>query len=124
MFDDFRRGYAVIKTPYLDHTGKPDGHGYVALVPVGLNSIGSVKFRDKFREITKEKPPVAVEKGEEIGYFQYGGSLNILLFEKGRFPALQLLMGQRIGILQEEEHTRYMFENFRRSHPRQTPPAS
>ncbi|MGW1178794.1 phosphatidylserine decarboxylase [Kitasatospora sp. NPDC002543] len=121
MFDDFRRGYAVIRTPYVDHTGEPDGDGYVALVPVGLNSIGSVRFRDKFRDIVPGKNPVQVEKGEEIGFFQYGGSLNILLFEKGRFPALQLLMGQRIGILQEEEHTEYMFENFRRFHPRHIP---
>ncbi|MGY0458956.1 phosphatidylserine decarboxylase [Kitasatospora sp. cg17-2] len=124
MFDDFRRGYVVFRTPYVDHEGKPDGHGHVALIPVGLNSIGSVQFHEKFRNITKESKPVPVEKGEEIGYFQYGGSLNILLFEPGRFPALQLLMGQRIGVLEETERSDFLFRNFRRTTPRRVPPVS
>ena len=34
-----------------------------------------------------------------MGYFKYGGSLNILLFEPGRFPSLSLLVGQRIGVI-------------------------
>lgn len=124
MFADFRRGYVVIRTPYVDHEGKPDGDGYVALVPVGLNSIGSVQFLEKFRNITKNSAPVEIEKGEEIGCFQYGGSLNILLFEKGRFPALQLLMGQRIGVLEEPKRAKRLFENFRRPEPRRVPPTS
>ncbi|MFF2659172.1 phosphatidylserine decarboxylase [Kitasatospora sp. NPDC058032] len=124
LFEDFRRGYAIIKTPYLDHEGKPDGEGYVALVPVGLNSIGSVKFQEKFRRIDEKSAPVEVKKGEEIGYFQYGGSLNILLFEAGRFPALQLLMGQRIGVLQEVAHTERHFERYVRPLPGRVTPAS
>ncbi|MFJ3216480.1 phosphatidylserine decarboxylase [Kitasatospora sp. NPDC086801] len=123
-FADFRRGYVVIRTPYVDHEGNPDGDGYVALVPVGLNSIGSVKFVEKFRNITGDAVPVEVKKGEEIGCFQYGGSLNILLFEKGRFPALQLLMGQRIGVLEEVKRAERLFENFRRTQPRRIPPVS
>ncbi|MET8698114.1 phosphatidylserine decarboxylase [Kitasatospora sp. NPDC004723] len=124
LFEDFRRGYAIIETPYLDHEGKPNGDGYVALVPVGLNSIGSVKFQEKFRRIDEKSAPVEVKKGEEIGYFQYGGSLNILLFEAGRFPALQLLMGQRIGVLQEVEHTKRHFERYVRPLPGRVTPAS
>ncbi|MEV7778619.1 phosphatidylserine decarboxylase [Kitasatospora sp. NPDC088351] len=124
MFDYFRRGYVIIKTPHFDHKGNPDGDGHVALVPVGLNSVGSVKFLDKFRDITKDSTPVEVQKGNQIGYFQYGGSLNILLFEKGRFPALQLLMGQRIGVLEESRRTERLFENFRRTRPRRVPPTS
>ncbi|WP_380282963.1 phosphatidylserine decarboxylase [Kitasatospora purpeofusca] len=124
LFEDFRRGYVIIKTPYLDHKGDPDGEGHVALVPVGLNSIGSVQFLEKFRNITEKSAPVEVRKGDEIGFFQYGGSLNILLFEANRFPALQLLMGQRIGVLQEVAHTERHMERYRRPQPGPFPPAS
>ncbi|GAU69292.1 phosphatidylserine decarboxylase [Streptomyces sp. NBRC 110611] len=113
MFDDFRRGYAIIRTEYLDRWGKRDGEGYVGLVPVGLNSIASVNFRHKFKGPLKE--PVKVEKGERFGNFKYGGSLNILLFEPGRFPALQLLQGQRIGVLEDPERTAGLFTRSYRS---------
>lgn len=89
VFEHFRRGYLVMETA---------NNGYVGMIPVGLNTIASVVFVDKFKHVTKDDKPVAVNKGEEIGYFKYGGSLNILLFEKGRFPAIRLLQGQRIGI--------------------------
>ncbi|ATL68055.1 phosphatidylserine decarboxylase [Nocardia terpenica] len=105
MFEYFRRGYLIIKTRYLDAAGKPDGEGYVGMVPVGLNSIASVNFRDKFTG----QLPVTVDKGEKVGNFMYGGSLNILLFEQDRFPALQLLQGQRIGVLEPKERTRGLF---------------
>ena len=41
-----------------------------------------------------------MKKGDAVGYFQYGGSLNILLFETGVMSAMQVLMGQRIGKLE------------------------
>ncbi|WP_367140350.1 MULTISPECIES: phosphatidylserine decarboxylase [Streptomyces] len=116
-FVNFRRGYVIIKTLYLDSSGGPAGEGYVAQIPVGLNSIASVNFLDKF----KGDLPVPVEKGERIGNFKYGGSLNILLFEKGRFPALQLLQGQRIGLLEEPEKTATRFPRAPRTQLR-TPP--
>lgn len=89
MFDNFRRGYLIIETRDL-------AYGHVGMVPVGLNSIASVQFLEKFKNITPANP-VSVAKGDKIGCFKYGGSLNILLFEPGRFPALRLLQGQRIG---------------------------
>ncbi len=42
---------------------------------------------------------VEVKKGDRIGCFKYGGSLNILLFEKDRFPSLNIMQGQQIGLL-------------------------
>ena len=36
---------------------------------------------------------------DRIGCFKYGGSLNILLFEKDRFPSLNIMQGQQIGLL-------------------------
>ncbi|MGW1073709.1 phosphatidylserine decarboxylase [Streptomyces sp. NPDC002537] len=108
MFDHFRRGYIIIRTEYLDPaSGKRDGEGYVGMVPVGLNSIASVNFLPQFKGPIET--PVPVKKGDEIGNFMYGGSLNILLFEKGRFPALQLLQGQRIGVLEDPARTAGLF---------------
>ncbi|GAB2904339.1 phosphatidylserine decarboxylase [Streptomyces mayteni] len=106
MFDDFRRGYVIIRTAFHDPFGERH-ETHVGLVPVGLNSIASVNFLDKFKGPIDE--PVPVEKGEKIGNFKYGGSLNILLFEKDRFPALQLHMGQRIGTLEAKERTAGLF---------------
>ncbi|MCC3774602.1 phosphatidylserine decarboxylase [Streptomyces sp. UNOB3_S3] len=117
-FQDFRRGYVIIKTLYVDADGGPDGYGYVAQVPVGLNSIASVNFLPKF---TGELP-VPVEKGERIGNFKYGGSLNILLFEKGRFPAVQLLQGQRIGLLEDPKVTNQRFPHSPHTQLRTPPP--
>ncbi|GAA0395771.1 phosphatidylserine decarboxylase [Streptomyces luteireticuli] len=110
MFDNFRRGYLVIKTWYPDAEGKNSEVGFVGMVPVGLNSIASVNFLEKFQGLAPGLTmPVPVEKGEKIGNFMYGGSLNILLFEPGRFPALQLLQGQRIGVLEQPERTAGLF---------------
>jgi len=90
VFEHFRRGYLVIKTA---------NYGLVGMVPVGLNTIASVVFADKYKHITNSDNPVPIKKGGEVGYFKYGGSLNILLFEPGRFPSLSLLVGQRIGVI-------------------------
>ncbi|WP_242907183.1 phosphatidylserine decarboxylase [Actinomadura terrae] len=111
MFDRFRRGYAIFETPYLDKDGKQEKKpGYVGLVAVGLNSIASVEFDEAYQKITYgETDPVPIKKGGRVGHIKYGGSLNILLFEKGRFPAIQLQQGQRIGVLEHIERTEALF---------------
>ncbi len=95
VFEHFRRGYLVIET---------ENYGYIAMIPVGLNTIATVIFEDKFKKIPQsdKSGPVTVYKGEEVGYFQYGSSLNILLFEKGCFPAIRIPQGQIIGTLNEK----------------------
>jgi phosphatidylserine decarboxylase len=67
----------------------------VALIPVGLNTIGSVVLRENI------KPGVEVKRGyTELGNFYYGGSLNLLLFSKGMVsPAVQTRLGNQIGII-------------------------
>lgn len=92
VFEHFRRGYLIIET---------EKYGNIAMIPVGLNTIASVIFMDKFKKVTKDNP-VSISKGEEVGYFQYGGSLNILLFEKGCFPSVRIPQGQIIGRLNEK----------------------
>ena len=93
VFEHFRRGYLIIET---------DKFGYVAMIPVGLNTIASVIFSNKKLDPAKHELPQEIYKGEEIGYFQYGGSLNILLFQKGVFPAVRIPQGQIIGTMNEK----------------------
>ena len=89
VFEQFRRGYFIIKTPEF---------GYVAMVPVGLSTIGSVVFEEQFRNV-KPDHPVQLLKGDRMGRFQYGGSLVILIFEPNRLSAVKTQMGQQIGVM-------------------------
>jgi len=91
IFEDFHRAYFIIKTKDF---------GMVAMIPVGLNTISALfasMINHKSTMVPRGKPPVAVKKGDELGHFAYGGSLNILLFQRGVFDSLSLYMGQRIG---------------------------
>ena len=90
IFEHFRRGYLIIETK---------DYGKVAMIPVGLNTITSGIFHSKFKKIGSGDKTHEIKKGEEVGYFQYGGSLNILLFEKGVFPAIRIPQGQMIGTM-------------------------
>lgn len=92
VFEHFRRGYLIIDTK---------DYGHVAMIPVGLNTIASVIFNEPFKNITAENS-AAIQKGQEVGYFQYGGSLNILMFEKGCLPSVRIPQGQVIGTLNKK----------------------
>ncbi len=89
VFQNFKHGYFIIKT---------DQYGYIAMIPIGLQTVGSVVFENKFREISNGKK-VAVLKGEKLGHFEYGGSTVLLLFQKGKFSSLTVKQGQQIGTL-------------------------
>jgi len=91
IFEDFHRAYFVIET---------EKYGYVALIPVGLNTISAIFPSMINHQSTMVPPgahPVNVKKGNELGHFAYGGSLNILMFQKGVFSSVSVLMGQRLG---------------------------
>lgn len=87
-FESYQRGYFIIDT------GK---YGLVGVVPVGLSTVGSVVFEDKF---LAAKNPVDVKRGDELGHFLYGGSLVILIFEPGKYAsgAVKVRLGNQIGI--------------------------
>ncbi|HEY4936744.1 MAG TPA: phosphatidylserine decarboxylase [Puia sp.] len=89
IYENFKHGYFIIMTK---------NYGYVALVPVGLETIGSVVFEDRVKNISPANE-VLITKGEKLGYFAYGGSLVMLLFEKNRLNKLSVLQGQEIGKL-------------------------
>lgn len=86
----FQRGYYIYET---------QAFGYVAMVPVGLATIGSVVFEEQYKNVTSDAP-VLVKKGDKVGHFEYGGSLVILVFEPGRFEMLKVAQGSKIGGLQ------------------------
>jgi phosphatidylserine decarboxylase len=89
IFEDFHRAYFIIETK---------DYGYVAVIPVGLNTISAI--HPSVVSNTYVAPggkPVKIKKGEELGYFAYGGSLNILLFQPGVLDCISVLQGQRIG---------------------------
>jgi phosphatidylserine decarboxylase len=92
VFEHFRRGYVVIETPE---------YGYVAMIPVGLDTIGSVVLEDKFKQVTPEHP-VSVSKGEKLGRFAYGGSLVITLIEQG-ISGITIPQGQQIGVFKQKK---------------------
>lgn len=92
VFEHFRRGYVVINTKEF---------GHVAMIPVGLDTIGSVVFEDKFKKIVSPGT-VQVSKGEKLGHFAYGGSTVITLIEQG-IKSITIPQGQQIGVFQSKK---------------------
>ena len=84
------RGYVIVDT------GK---YGLVALIPMGMAQVSSVNFEDDVKVGTVHK------KGDMLGYFQFGGSDFIMLFQKRagfKITATggdHLLMGKKYGIM-------------------------
>lgn len=63
------RSYLVIETEHF---------GDVLFVAIGATDVGTVRIHEKF-----QKPGTQIKKGDEIGYFQFGGSSIIVAFQKG-----------------------------------------
>ncbi len=72
------RGVLTIDT---SHSRDGDGDiGIVAVIPVGMSHVASVNLT--------AVPGTEVAKGEEFGYFQFGGSDIIVLFQEGVDPQI------------------------------------
>ncbi|MDE0561498.1 archaetidylserine decarboxylase [Algoriphagus sp. NF] len=71
---------------------KTAGKGEMLIIPVGATMVGSLNST-----FTPDSP---VQKGEEMGYFAFGGSTIVLLFDSGKFTFDQDLI----------ENTRNHFE--------------
>ncbi len=93
QFQVFQRGVIIIEVTYADLNGT-ELTGYVASIPVGLDTIGSVVLN---KDIV---PGKVVKRGyTELGNFFYGGSLNILLYSKGLASGVvQTRMGNQINL--------------------------
>ena len=90
---DNKRSYCVLESPVF---------GRVLYAEIGATCVGSL--------VNTYRPGEEVAKGAEKGYFKFGGSCTILLFEKGRirldadlvensrkFLETYIRMGDRIG---------------------------
>ncbi len=80
--DSAETGYEFSQTRgvvTLDTSRSQEGNlGMVAVVPVGMSHVASVTLT--------ATPGTQVAKGEEFGYFQFGGSDIIVLFQEGVDP--------------------------------------
>ena len=65
---------AMVNTRGLVIIESDQGHGLVAIIPIGITEISSISL-----SITEGQ---RVEKGQELGYFSYGGSTLALVFQK------------------------------------------
>jgi phosphatidylserine decarboxylase precursor len=92
------RGCVILQT---------DNYGLVALLPIGMAAVGSVNFMENIKAGTR------VNKGDMLGYFLFGGSDFIVVFQKNVQFTLDapkatngtydhLLMGQKLGHLQKK----------------------
>lgn len=97
IFLENKRQYQIIQSPYF---------GNVIMAEVGATMVGSM--------VTTFKEAKAI-KGMENGYFEFGGSTVILIFEKGKIKIdndlikntkkqleTHVIMGERIGILNQK----------------------
>jgi len=90
------RGCVILET---------EDYGLVALLPIGMAAVGSVNFEETVKVGTK------VKKGDMLGYFLFGGSDFIMVFQDNIKFTLDaskredgksykhLLMGERLGFL-------------------------
>ena len=78
------RGVLILDTPDF---------GYLALIAVGVQQVSSVQL------IPNSLIPnsLIVQKGDEIGCFQFGGSDIVLLFEPGKAPEFELGKTVKVG---------------------------
>ena len=58
--------------------------GLTAFVPVGMSEVSSCMIDPKIQ------PGYHIAKGEEIGYFQFGGSTHCLVFRPGAIAGFSL----------------------------------
>lgn len=80
-----------------------DGNGEMLIIPVGATMVGSIN--------STYVPEKLIRRGDEMGYFAFGGSTIVLLFDSNRFKIdndllvnsqnkieTSVKMGERIGV--------------------------
>mgnify|MGYP001805862709 CR=1 FL=1 len=94
LFEVYQRGVVIIEVTYKDADGTSSLTGYVASIPVGLDTIGSVVLDPAI------VPGATIKRGyTRIGNFLYGGSMNLLLFSAGLANGtIQTRLGNQIGL--------------------------
>lgn len=95
QFETYQRGVIIFEVKYMGADKVTPLTGYVAQIPVGLDTVGSVVLDPEL------KPGMTVKRGfTRIGHFKYGGSINVLLFSKGMvYASVQTRLGSQIGTI-------------------------
>ncbi len=104
LYDPTGMGYQTIETRGCIIL-KTEKYGLVGLLPIGMSPVSSVNFSENIKAGTK------ISKGDEMGYFLFGGSDFVMVFQKhldlifdspkeeGSNSFKHLLMGERYGKL-------------------------
>ncbi|CAG8998133.1 MAG: Phosphatidylserine decarboxylase proenzyme [Candidatus Celerinatantimonas neptuna] len=76
--------------PYLSEVAtraifimKHEKFGYVAMVCIGMVEVSTCHIESQFI-VPKGHKPVHIERGDEIGHFEFGGSTHALIFQKDK----------------------------------------
>lgn len=64
--------------------------GLMVMMPIGMAEVSSCVLLDQIKEGCR------VQKGEELGYFQYGGSTHCLIFRPGVIKEFNVQVGQDV----------------------------
>lgn len=104
MLDEGGYGWQAVETRGCVIIETADD-GLVALLPVGMSQVSSVLFEDNI------KPGTVVKKGDMLGYFLFGGSDYVMIFQNGAGFEMtaaknsdgngyaHLLMGEAYGVM-------------------------
>lgn len=83
-----------------------ENHGLVALLPIGMSQVSSVNFEDTV------KVGAEVKKGDMLGYFLFGGSDFVMIFQKDKGFEMTATQEREGGdyshLLMGEEYGRFM----------------
>lgn len=76
--------------PYLGHVAaraififEHESAGYVALICIGMVEVSTCIINAPF-QVMEGDSPVYIERGKEIGHFEFGGSTHMMIFQKDR----------------------------------------
>lgn len=104
--------YSQAESEGMDPAGPNDSQGYITHVatraiifiqaedPVGLMCVMQVGMAEVSSCVLddKIKPGYKIRKGDEIGYFQYGGSTYCLVFRPGVIKEWDVAVGQDVDV--------------------------
>jgi phosphatidylserine decarboxylase len=89
---NFSQGYiAHVATRAIIYIEADDPKiGLIIVMPIGMAEVSSCMISDKI------KPGYRIKKGEELGYFQYGGSTYCLIFRPGVIKKFEVQEGKDV----------------------------
>ena len=91
---NFSQGYiAHVATRAIIYIEADDPKiGLIIVMPIGMAEVSSCMISDKI------KPGYRIKKGEELGYFQYGGSTYCLIFRPGVIKKFEVQEGKDVNM--------------------------